>query len=568
MRTPFFAVFVLGVSACASNASQPQTNPGATPGTPKAPVSQRSPIGSGAVLIENARVYGHPGATSLLVVDGRIHKLGGTELDAQLAARRVDAKGGVLLPGFHDAHVHMMSGGLSLSRVDIEGAKTVDETLAQVKAWADANPQAPWVIGRGWSYDIVPKGTFPTAAMLDRVVSDRPCALNAYDGHTVWLNSKALAAAHIVKETLAPPGGTIVKDAGGVPTGALLEDAEVLLDEVIPPPTRAQKKAAFLAAAQHLVKLGVTAVDAIEAGPESMELLLELEQEGALPFFVQLYLPIDSDLDQLSALREKSTQRVRLAGVKGFVDGVIESKTAYMVQPYEGEAHARGKPILGPKELFGLVDAADARGFQVLLHAIGDGAVRLALDAFERTHRAHPYITRRHRVEHIEVLHKDDAARFSDTWSMASMQPYHATPGDGDPNAGAWSENVGKSRLPHTFPWRSLLDKRVGLAFGSDWPVFTASPLWGLAVATTRRSATGNPKEGWNRHQAITMDEAIAAYTTDRGEAAGPSLSVGRIAVGQRADLVLLSPDAKLEEPLSLFQAKVALTMVEGRVVH
>lgn len=521
----------------------------------------------GALLIENARIHGAPGASALLIAGERIVAIGGPELRAYTASRQIDAGGGLLLPGFHDAHVHLLGGGLGLARAQIDEAKTLSLTLERVGAWAQLNPTRPWVLGRGWSYDIVGKGQFPTAAMLDAAIADRPAVLHAYDGHTAWLNTRALRAANITRDTASPPGGTIVKDARGEPTGALLEDAQALLDGVIPEPDRAEKKQALRAAALHLSSLGITALDAIESDLEVMPLLLELEREGALPMRVRMFLPLETDLRTVLEIRRTGSSKVELVGVKGFVDGVVESKTAFMLRPYEGEQHARGAPILDADRLFPLVDAADAAGLQVLLHAIGDGAVRLSLQAFARTGARHPGVARRHRVEHIEVIDAADLGSFQGSFAMASMQPYHAVPYEPDPDAGAWSENLGAQRRAMSFAWRMLLDRRAPLTFGSDWPVFTANPLAGLAVAATRKNEHGFPPGGWNAAQAITIEEALRAYTLERGEPEGPSATVGALAPGQLADLVVLSPDARLDEPLSLFGAHVRLTVVGGDVV-
>lgn len=568
MRLPALQSFVLAsfcaaLPSCTSAPERPVARPQPATHAP-APLEAKEP---GAVLFENARIHGAPGASALLVAGGRIVAIGGPELRAYTASRQFDAGGGLLLPGFHDAHVHLLGGGLGLARAQIDEAKTLALTLERVGAWARQNPTRPWVLGRGWSYDIVEKGSLPTAAMLDAVIADRPAVLHAYDGHTAWLNSRALRAANITRDTASPPGGTIVKDARGEPTGALLEDAQALLDGVIPEPDRAEKKQALRAAAQHLSSLGITALDAIESDLEVMPLLLELEREGALPVRVRLFLPLETDVSTLLEMKRGGSAKVELVGVKGFVDGVVESKTAFMLRPYEGEPHARGAPILDSDRLFPLVDAADAAGLQVLLHAIGDGAVRLSLQAFARTGARHPGVARRHRVEHIEVIDPADLGSFQGTFAMASMQPYHAVPYEPDPDAGAWSENLGAQRRAMTFAWRMLLDQRAPLTFGSDWPVFTANPLAGLAVAATRKNEHGFPPAGWNAAQAVTVEEALRAYTIERGEPEGPSTTVGALAPGQLADLVVLSPDARLDEPLSLFGAHVRLTVVGGDVV-
>jgi predicted amidohydrolase YtcJ len=518
----------------------------------------------GPLVIHNARVHGHGGATAVRIVGGRIVGVGDETL-VDGADELIDAGGGLVLPGFHDAHIHLVGGGLSLSRVQIAEAKTLQATLQIIGDWAKANPDVPWVRGRGWSYDIVPKGSFPTAAMLDAVVPDRPAILSAYDGHSAWLNSKALALAKIDRGTKAPDGGMIVTDASGDPTGALLENAESLVDAVLPEPTRAEKKAALVAAIAHVVGLGVTSVDAIEADPEALAIFHELEREGALPIQVAVFLPIEGDHDAYVALQADNTERVKLVGVKGFVDGVVESKTAAMVTPYEGSS-ARGEPMLPKATLFPLVGSAHRHGLQVVLHSVGDGAVRLSLDAFEAAQKAHPELPKiRHRVEHVEIIDAAELPRFAAIGAVASMQPYHAVPYEPDPDAGAWSENLGATRRKMTFAWRMLEQAGAAIAFGSDWPVYTAAPLAGLGVALSRKNERGFPPDGWNAHQVLSIDSAIRAYAIERGEPLGPSTTVGAIALGQRADLVVLAPGASLEHPLTLFTAKIRAVIAGGK---
>ena len=501
---------------------------------------------SAAVVFHHGRVYGRPGATAVLVVGSRIEKVGGEDLLAWTAAESVDVGGGLIVPGFHDGHVHLMSGGLSLGEARLDGATTLEETLQRIGAWAKEHPTSAWVKGRGFSYDIVPKGTLPTAQMLDRAVRDRPAVIEAYDGHTSWLNTEALARARITRETRDPADGEIARDAAGDPAGALLEGASALLEGVVPEPSRDEKRAALLAAAKACARLGITTVDAIEEA-ESWELLLELGSE--LPIRVNVILPIEGDLSRYAEMRAQGTDRVQLIGVKGFVDGVVESKTAFMLSPYEGSSE-RGRALIPPERLYALVAEAKSKGLLVALHSIGDAAVRLSLDALERAQAPG-------RVEHIEVLDPADIPRFRKIGAIASMQPYHAVPSEPDPDAGAWSENLGADRRRMSFAWRALLDGGAALAFGSDWPVYTQDPLHGLAVAVTRQNEHALPVGGWNGAQRITIEEAIRAYT-----------DVRTIAEGQPADLVVLPPAIQLDAPATLWTAHPTLVVAGGKIVH
>ncbi len=529
------------------------------------------------VIVKNGRITGGARADTLVIEDGLISAVGkGFQLPASSSGTAdviVDAKGGVVVPGFHDAHIHMQGGGLSLVRAELAPARTLPELQKIVKDYATTHPDRPWVLGRGWAYTLAP-GTMPTAAMLDAVVADRPVFLRAYDGHTGWANTKALQLAGITKDTKDPADGEVVRDKKGNPTGSLKEGAQDLMEPVLPKPTREEKKAALLAAALHCKALGLTAVDDIVGDDDAFELWSELEAEGVLPLRVKISPPLEGDLDQYAKWRDKlkSSRLVSFGFLKGFVDGVVESKTAFMTAPYVATATPPapvgelGRSLIERDKLMAMVEQAHARGFQVALHSIGDGAVRLSLDAFENAVKKHPDIGVRHRVEHIEVLHKDDAKRFAALDVVASMQPFHANPFGDEPETGPWAENLGPERWPMTMPWRSVLAAGGALTFGSDWPVFTANPLHGFAVAITRRDDQGRPKAGWTVHQIVTVDEALRAYNVERGELDGPARDVGTLRPGQKADVVVLDPTVRLDDPASLWKGKVAAVIVDGVV--
>lgn len=521
----------------------------------------------GRMIIENGQIYGLKNATTLVIEDGVIVASGsGFSLGRHKDDVVIDAKGGVIVPGFHDSHIHMQGGGLSLVRAQLATATTLEATQQVVRDYVKAHPDRPWVLGRGWAYGIVPVGQMPTAAMLDAAADDRPVFIRAYDGHTGWANSKALQAAGITKDTKDPPDGEIVRDKKGNPTGALKEGAQDLMEPALPKPTREEKKAALLAAALHCTNLGLTAVNDIFADTDTFELWSELETEGTLPLRVELSPPLEGDLDLYEKWREKlkGHRLISFGFLKGFVDGVVESKTAYMTAPFTGTSDEIGRPLIPKDTLFDLVDKAHARGFQVGLHSIGDGAVRLSLDAYEYAQKRHPDIGVRHRIEHIEVLHKDDVARFAALDVVASMQPFHANPFGDTPETGPWAENLGASRWPMTMPWRSIIAAKGAMTFGSDWPVYTANPLHGLAVAISRRDEDGKPKAGWTVHQIVSVAEAMNAYAVERGELAGPSETLGTLRPGQRADVVVLAPGVRLDDAPGLWKAQIAAVVVDG----
>jgi predicted amidohydrolase YtcJ len=512
------------------------------------------------IVIVGARLWGVPEHDAVLVEGDTIRAVGsGAELRvAASGANVIDAERAWVLPGFHDAHVHVLEGGLALDGLALGELDTLASVLEAVRERATRVAEPAWVVGHGWKYDIVDPGSFPTRHALDSVVPDRPVWLVGYDGHAGWANTRALELAGIGPATADPPLGRIARESdGATPGGVLLEGAMALVARAVPPATREQKLSALERALAHMVALGVTSLDDFENDAEVFELYDELAASGRMPIRVAVSLPLEGDLDRLAELRDRRAGRNPSFGyLKGFVDGVIESRTAYLLEPYENAGGERGAPRLPPERLDPLVAAAHERGFAVALHAIGDGAVRIALDAIERAQRAHPEVRATHRIEHIEVIHPDDAWRFAALGVVASMQPFHANPFGDTPEQGVWSRNLGAARLRHSFAWRDLASAGATLAFGSDWPVMTADPLMGLAVAITRQDARGRPAVGWNPGQKIELDEAVAAYAAGR-----------RIAPGQPADLVVLEPPVELRRPSTLWKdTRVRAVIGAGRV--
>lgn len=447
-----------------------------------------------------------------------------------------------------------------LTAVKLDEYETMDEVLESLATYAAKHPELPWITGRGWRYELVPKGTFPTAAMLDGIISDRPVFLRSYDGHAGWANSKALALASLDE---AHEG--VVRDAEGRATGALLEGAMDLVRDHIPEPSKEEKLERLARAAQHVARLGVTTVGDITGDLETLALYDELDRAGRLPVRVSVAFPLEGDLDAYVALRKKyETPKLRLGFLKAFVDGVVESKTAFMVDPYVDDTKI-GAPLIERERLFELVREAHERRFTVALHAIGDGAVRLALDAYAAAQGEDR--SRRHRIEHIEVGNAADYDRFAALGVVASMQPYHATPGD-EPT-GVWYANLGPARWPHTMPWASLAAAGATLAFGSDWPVMSADPLAGVAVAATRTNARGLPEGGFFTEQALSVGDAITAYTAGSAFALHREDALGRIERGYLADLVVLRPGIELTDPEQLRAGdRVAKVLVGGAVTY
>jgi predicted amidohydrolase YtcJ len=553
---------------------------GAGPGEPL-------PLGSAA----GPRPPGAP--TAVAVADGRIAWLG-SDADARrdwIGPRTevIDARGGLLAAGFDDAHIHVLWGARALDAIDLFGIETLDEIRAAIRAGAASRPERPWVVGRGWFYVPFPGG-LPTRDELDELVPDRPALLTAYDGHTAWVNSRALALARIHRETPDPPNGLIVRDpTTGEPTGVLKEDAQALVERLIPPPTEAEDERSLERAIAALNAAGITAVQDAWTLPEHLGLWRRLGERGALTVRARLALPMQPDTD-LAGWQERlagfAAEAFPLRGgawlsagiLKGFVDGVIETRTAAMLAPYEGDTSS-GLPNWTPEQLNAFVAAADRAGWQVELHAIGDRAVRMALDAHEHAARTGPWpgdpegrgaapgsYRRRGRVEHIETIDPADIGRFGRLGVIASMQPFH---GDPSPNQiSLWAANIGPERASRAWAAGSILRHGGILAFGSDWPVVPFDPFPALHVAVTRRTVTGDPPGGWLPHEAVDLPAALSAFTLGSAVAAFAESRRGTIAPGLDADLVVLDRDLLLEGPSAIVGTTVRLTVVGGRIVH
>ena len=524
------------------------------------------------LLVTGGPVFDHPGADAVLCRDGRVLAVGqvaALRARALPGVRRLEARGGWVLPGFHDAHVHVESGAAAARQPRLQDCDDVACVAAAVAAWDAGNPGEGWLIARGWRYELVP-GTYPSRGALDAVVADRPVLLEAYDGHAQWANSRALRELGLGPDSADPVGGTIVREADGrTPAGVLLEAAAGEAEEAVPPLPRAERLEVLAGGLRDLAALGLTSVEDVSYRTDVVPLYRELDRRGRLPLRVRVALPLGTSLDEvarLHAVLRSGSDRLRPGFLKGFLDGVIESRTAWVVNPYPGGA-SRGGPKKPLEWYRTRVQAAHAAGYQVALHCVGDGAARAALDLFEEAQREHPGAPRGHRIEHIETLQAADASRFRRLGVVASMQPYHAVPPDSAADAGTWAANMGAARLPRSFPWRMLRSAGAAVAFGSDWPVLSADPLWGLAVAASRQNRRGLPAGGWYPGQALPWRAAVRAYTLG-GAAAARARRRGALAPGMDADLVVLEPGVDPSRPETLWDGRrVRATVVGGVMV-
>ena len=533
------------------------------------------------IIIHNAKVYtaGTNGtmAEAVAIRGNQILRVGSEREVTRLRKPQttmIDAKGAAVLPGFNDAHVHFIDGGLGLERIDLADAVTVDEVQSRIRTWASNHADASWVLGRGWYYEPFPGG-LPTRQQLDTVVSDRPAQIISYDGHTSWVNTRALRLARITKKTPNPPGGVIVKDPRtGEPTGVLKEAAMALVGDHVPKTTRGDRAAALRSAIGEAQRNGVTSVQNASGDAVDFELYAEARRDGDLG--VRMYAALSApagltessiaDLDVI-AKRYPDDPVFKAGAIKIMLDGVIEARTAAMLAPYADDTDS-GTPAIDPDELNRIVRVLDRGGWQIMTHASGDRAVNMALTAYEHAVRSNPLPDRgrRHRIEHIETVDTADLPRFGALGVVASMQPYLGNPSDSEIDV--WFKHVGPERSSRAWPYNSIAAGAGRLTFGSDWPGVPLNPIFGLHTAVTRTTPEGTPEGGWYPGERLALKTAIDAYTSGAAWASFDEQRKGSLAAGMLADLVVLSEDI-FEAPASrLASTRVDVTIFDGRIVY
>ncbi|MEU8033080.1 amidohydrolase [Streptomyces sp. NPDC049099] len=519
-------------------------------------------------------------ATAVAVTGGRITAVGGDELRdlAGPGTEVVDLSGRLLLPGFQDAHVHPVPAGLEPAQCDLSGTTTAADTVAAVRAYAEAHPEREWILGGGWSMEAFAGGT-PTKELLDAVVPDRPVYLPNRDHHGAWVNSRALELAGIDRETPDPADGRIERDASGEPGGTLQEGAMQLVGRFAPPATPADRLAALLHAQRHLHALGITAWQDALVGDflgmdDPAEAYRTAARDGSLTARVvgALWWDRERGAEQIPELVEKRAEfshgRFRAGAVKLMLDGVAENGTAALLDPYLDRCGCvtanRGTSFLDPAQLPKYVTELDAAGFQCHFHALGDRAVRDALDAVEAARAANgPSDTRPH-LAHLQVVHPDDVPRFARLGATANIQPLWAAH---EPQMDELTiPFLGPERAARQYPFGALLRSGARLAAGSDWPVSSPDPLQGIHVAVNRvePGCTGPvflPEERLGLADALTAYTAGSAYVNHLDD-------TGRVAVGALADLVVLDRDPFAGPPEAIAETAVALTYVGGERVY
>jgi len=547
---------------------------------PLALAAPDAPAQPADVIFSNARIYTvnpqQKWAEAIAIRGDRIAAVGTRkEVEALRgpATKVIDAGGRLLLPGFTDCHIHFMQGSLGLMHVDLNGTTTVAEIQKRIKVYADAHPKEPWILGMGWTYPTFAPSGLPNKKILDDVVLNRPVYLEAFDGHSAWANSKALVMAGIDRNTPDPPNGQIIRDANGDPTGALKEAAGELVGSKAPEPTRAERLRALRKGMRQANRAGLVRVHSAGGDFEYLDLYNELRNRGELTvrFYISYFLDPPGPTPDAIAKIEDARRAYRddwIAGgaVKTMLDGVVEAHTAAMLAPYSDDPSQSGKLFWNPDKYRATVADLDARGLQVFTHAIGDKAVRLALDAYQSAAQTNHTHDARHRVEHIETVAADDISRFGKLGVIASMQPLHAYPDEDTLNI--WAHNIGPERASRAWAWRSIEQKDGAIAFGSDWPVVTLNPWPGVETALTRQTDDGNPLGGFVPRERLSLEDTIQAYTLGAAFAGHREQSEGSLEAGKLADLILLDRDLFKIEPTEIGKTEVLMTVVGGKIVY
>lgn len=499
---------------------------------------------------------------------GRIIAVGASADVAARApqARRVDMNGRTVLPGLIDAHGHVFGLGQQLTQLDLFNSTSLEGALKSIGEYAKANPGHAWIRGRGWNQENWKLGRFPLAAELDAVVGDRPVWLERVDSHAGWANSRALALAGITKSTPDPVGGKIVRDANGEATGVLVDAAQELMTKVLPPQTEEEGRVMLDHALREMARVGITSVH--DAGVDVAQDRIYRAYADAGKLTARVYGMIagtDKDFDQLSAkgpLTDYGNGMYALRAVKLYSDGALGSRGAALIKPYSDEPHSHGLLFHKTADMDTMMAKAMRKGYQVNVHAIGDAGNKQILDIYQKELKATGTVAQRHRIEHAQVVQPADIPRFRTLGIIPSMQPTHAT---SDKNMA--ESRVGPERIKGAYAWRSFLHQGSRIACGSDFPVESPNPFFGLHAAVTRQDAQGQPVAGWYPNQAMSLKEAFRCFTLDAAYAGHQEKTLGSLEPGKQADFIVVDQDLFRMPTYDIHKTGVLETWVAGRQV-
>ncbi|RWR05288.1 amidohydrolase [Siminovitchia fortis] len=525
------------------------------------------------ILSSNAVFTGkedHPIKASIAIANKKIIAIGTKEEMKAYAdenTKTYDFKDQLITPGFHDFHLHIMQGCVFLNSVNLFDARSEAEAVKMVQEFADSKPDEPWIIGYMWDAGYWDPQNLPTRHSLDQVLPDRPAILFHAEMHYAWVNSKALELANIDKYTKNPEYGEIEKDVNGETTGILYENATSLVTNISHTFTEEQQEKMFENFLAHAASVGVTAVNDMYApfqdSIEEYKFFKKFEDKDELSLRLYLWPELNGDIEYAKQLRkEYQSDRLRVSGLKQFIDGVVTSRTAYMLEPYADAPETRGETTFSQETYNTWVTEADKEGFAVRFHAIGDGAIRMALDAFEEAQNKNGKRDSRNAIEHVEVIHPDDIGRFNELGVIASMQPDHFAMSE----RGVYTDRIGKEREKYVFIINTLQKTGAKLAFGTDFPVDILDPMLQIYRAVTRIDNSG--KDVWHPHERITLSEALKAYTAGPAYGTFTENEFGTLEVGKIADIAVLDRNLFDIPAEQIKDAQTVLTILDGQVIY
>jgi predicted amidohydrolase YtcJ len=535
---------------------------------------QAQPSGEPTLLLVNAKIWtadpNRPEAEAVAVAGNRILAVGTNEEIRRWkkgAAVELDLAGRRVLPGFNDSHVHLLNGGMNLAGPQLRFTKSKEEFRDTLSLYVAKRPSGEWITGGNWDHENWSPADLPTRQLIDDVSQGHPVMISRLDSHMSLANSAALRAAGVTRDMKDVPGGVIVRDQKGEPTGILKDAAQELVRRVIPAPTPERMREAIRAAQAYANALGVTSVQDMSAAPAVLRVYQQMLRAGELHLRISGHQPLRSwqHLADIGLQADFGNSYLHIGALKGYADGSLGSTTALLFDPYLDAPQTSGIPsaeLADPKSMYATIEGADAAGLQIAVHAIGDKANATILDFYEKVIQQHGPRDRRLRIEHAQHLRPGDIARFGRDGVIASTQPFHLM------DDGRWAEKrIGPERATTAYAFRTLLDTGAHLAFGSDWDVAPMSPLLGIYAATTRRTLDGKHPDGWTPAQKITVAEAVTAYTMGSAYASFEESEKGSITPGKLADFVVLSDDIFSMPPEGIEKVKVYLTIFDGKLI-
>ena len=526
------------------------------------------------LILFNGKIWtvnpAEPEAQAVAIAGNRIVAVG---TDAEILklkdpeTTQLDLEGRRMLPGFNDAHVHFFAGGANLTGPQLRYSRSEIELRDTLGAFARRVPQGRWITGGNWDHENWTPARLPTRELIDPVTRDWPVFIKRLDGHMSLANSLALKLAGVDRNTKDVPGGVIVRDDQGEPTGILKDAAQSLVTKVIPPPSAAEIRDAIKAAQTYANAQGITSVQDMSGAPDIFRVYQSMMHDGELRVRISAHQPLMT-WERPAAVgltADFGNEYLHVGALKGYADGSLGSTTALLFQPYLDAPQTSGIPsaeLSNPEQMWRNMESADAAGLQIAVHAIGDKANNTILNMYERLENEHGIRDRRLRIEHAQHLLPSDIPRFGKLHVIASMQPYHLE------DDGRWAEKrIGPERAKTAYAFRSLLDSGATLAFGSDWDVAPMTPLMAIYGAVTRRTLDGKHPDGWIPEQKISVAEAVNAYTMGSAYASFEDKVKGSIEPGKLADFVILSDDIFTIDPAKIADTKVVQTIFDGKII-